>query len=326
MSCKIYVILSLFLLGITPLIKADTLPERGEDRNTIHWPLWLHTPDSLNPGRLRFFVVSGAAGYGATLVGLNYLWYKDYPRSSFHFFDDSGEWLQVDKAGHAVTPYLEAYYIMHVLKWGGLQPQKAAIYAGVTAFMLQNTIEVFDGFSAGWGASLSDVVANFTGAALMTTQELVWGEQRIRLKIMPHFQSYPPGELKERAEELYGRSLLVRFFKDYNALNTWISFNLRSFYPEGSLPPWLNVAFGYGAAGMYGGYDNIWTDKNGILHNRSDIERYRRFFFSPDIDFSRIKTRSPFVKILLEALNIIKVPLPTLEYNTQKEVKFHFIL
>ena len=318
--------LAAFLHIIPCMAQADSLPESNKMSNEIRWPGWMQSPDTLHPARLRLFVATGAAGYGATLVGLNYLWYADYPRSSFHFFDDSGEWLQVDKAGHAVTPYLEAYYIMHVLRWTGLKRKTAAIYAGLTAFMLQNTIEVFDGFSAGWGASLSDVAANFTGAALMTSQELAWGEQRIRLKIMPHFQSYPEGELRERAEDLYGKSLLVRFFKDYNSLNTWASVNLHSFDPDGGLPPWLNIAIGYGAGGMYGGYDNIWTDQNGVIHDRSDIVRYRRFFISPDIDFSRIKTRSPYLKILLEALNIIKVPLPAIEYNTRGELRLHPIM
>ncbi|MDN5329444.1 MAG: hypothetical protein PWP35_1231 [Bacteroidales bacterium] len=326
MKKKCYPALFVFLMFIPRFAQADTIPDNNNTDLSIDWPRWLQVPDSLHPGRMRLLVAGGAAAYSATLVGLNYLWYADYPRSSFHFFDDSGEWLQVDKAGHAVTPYLEAYYLMHALRWTGIERKKAAVYGGLTAFMLQNTIEVFDGFSEGWGASLSDVAANFAGAALMTSQELTWGEQRIRLKIMPHFQSYPEGELSERAQDLFGKSLLVRFFKDYNALNTWASVNLYSFNPEGSLPPWLNVAIGYGAGGMYGGYDNIWTDKNGLVHDRSDIVRYRRFFLSPDIDFSRIKTRSPYIKILLEALNIIKVPLPTIEYNTKGEFKLHPIM
>ncbi|MGB4284694.1 MAG: hypothetical protein WBJ48_08285, partial [Bacteroidales bacterium] len=82
---------------------------------------------------------------------------------------------------------------------------------------------------------------------------------------------------------------------------------------------------GYGAANMYGGYNNIWTDENGILHDRSDIERYRRYFISPDIDFSRIKTKSRFLRIFFETLNIIKVPAPTLEINSSGQIIFHLL-
>jgi hypothetical protein len=42
--------------------------------------------------------------YGA-LVGLNQLWYADYPKSDFHFINDNAEWLQMDKAGHIYSSY-----------------------------------------------------------------------------------------------------------------------------------------------------------------------------------------------------------------------------
>jgi len=284
---------------------------------------WLQPSPVLHKKRLRLFVGASALAYTGTMIGLNYLWYADFPRSGFHFFDDSGEWLQVDKMGHTVTPYLEAYYIMNILRWSGVKHQPAAIYAGITAFMLQNSIEVFDGFSAEWGASITDIAANFAGAAMMTSQELIWGEQRIRLKVMPHFVSYPEGELRDRAEQLFGSSLIVRLLKDYNSLNTWLSINPASFAPGHRILPWLNIAIGYGAGGMYGGYSNQWTDKNGIYHDRSDIVRYRRYFLSLDIDFSRIPSRSPYIRTLLDALNIIKIPAPALEYNSKGEWKLH---
>jgi hypothetical protein len=286
-------------------------------------PSWMVPSDTLNKGRFWLFTGTASAGYAATLVGLNYLWYADYPRSSFHFFDDSGEWQQIDKAGHTVTPYLEAYYIMHVLRWAGVKHKPAAVYAGITAFMLQNTIEVFDGFSAEWGASLSDVTANFVGAGLMTSQELLWGEQRIRLKILPTFQSYPAGELRQRAEQLYGSNLYTRLIKDYNSLNTWVSVNPASFNKRQKHLKWLNIAFGYGAGGMYGGYQNTWYDNDGLYHDRTDIERYRKFMLSVDVDFSKIKTRSRVLKVVFGALNIVKVPAPTLEFNTKGQVLFH---
>lgn len=286
-------------------------------------PKWLVPSDTLNKSRLWLFTGTATAGYATALVGLNYLWYADFPRSSFHFFDDSGEWQQIDKAGHTVTPYLEAFYIMNVLRWAGVKHKPAAVYAGITAFMLQNTIEVFDGFSTEWGASLSDVTANFVGAGLMTSQELLWGEQRIRLKILPYFQSYPEGELRQRAEQLYGSSLFVRLIKDYNSLNTWVSINPYSFNKSQKRLKWLNIAIGYGAGGMYGGYQNTWYDNDGHYHDRTDIERYRKFMLSVDVDFSKIKTRSRVLKVVFSALNIVKVPAPTLEFNTKGQVLFH---
>ena len=39
------------------------------------------------------------------LVGFNELWYKNYPKSNFHFVNDNSSWLQMDKFGHAATSY-----------------------------------------------------------------------------------------------------------------------------------------------------------------------------------------------------------------------------
>ncbi len=286
-------------------------------------PRWLIPSPELNKQRLACFTGIGVAGYSAALIGLNYLWYADFPRSSFHFFDDSGEWQQIDKTGHVVTPYLEAYYIMHILRWSGVKHKPAAIYAGITAFMLQNTIEVFDGFSSEWGASLSDITANFLGAALMTSQELIWGEQRMILKVQPLFQTYPEGELRDRVNQLYGSTMMLRLIKDYNSMNTWLSINPASFNKKQQRFRWLNVAIGYGAGGMYGGLKNTWVDEEGRFHDRSDIERFRRFFLSLDVDFTKIKTRSRTLKALFGVLNIVKIPAPTLEINSKGQLLFH---
>ncbi|HVE60342.1 MAG TPA: hypothetical protein VNA26_00890, partial [Chitinophagaceae bacterium] len=53
----------------------------------------------------RLYLISGIhiAGSAATMFILSKSWYKDFPKTSFHTFNDSKEWLQVDKAGHAWT-------------------------------------------------------------------------------------------------------------------------------------------------------------------------------------------------------------------------------
>jgi len=321
---KKVIILLFFIFSATGFQQLDAQNDSLPVLND--YPAWIIPSPELNKTRLALFTGTGVIAYSAALVGLNNLWYADYPKSAFHFFDDSGEWQQVDKAGHTVTPYLEAFYIMHALRWAGVKPKPAAIYAGLTAFMLQNTIEAFDGYSAEWGASASDITANFVGAAVMTSQELVWGEQRIRLKVLPHFQSYPPGELAERAEQLYGSTFSKKFLKDYNSLNTWVSINPASFNKKQQHLRWLNVAVGYGAGGMYGGYENVWFDDAGNYHDRTDIIRYRKFFLSLDVDFSKIKTRSRTLKAFLGVLNIIKFPAPAIEFNTKGEVVFHPLL
>ena len=52
---------------------------------------FLTPSDSLNLKRRNFVYVSEAVLLGGTLVGLNQIWYEDYPKSSFHFIDDNEE-------------------------------------------------------------------------------------------------------------------------------------------------------------------------------------------------------------------------------------------
>jgi len=318
-----YSLLSLFYGLIIASFTGSMFAQSTDEVVLNQHPKWLVSSDRFNKSRFTIVTGSLAVSYSAALVGLNELWYKDFPRSSFHFINDIKEWQQIDKAGHVVTPYLEARYIMQTFQWAGLDSRKAAIWGGFTAFMFQNTIEVFDGFSAEWGASGSDLAANFLGAAIMTGQELLWNEQRMSLKVMPHFFRYDDPELQQRADELYGTNYIVRFVKDYNAINVWASINTASFFPSQRRLKWLNIAVGYGAGGMFGGYSNEWIDEQGIYHDRRDVVRYRKLYLSLDVDFHRIPTRSRYLRLLFDALNIIKVPAPAIEFNTKGQVLFH---
>ena len=91
-------------------------------------------------------------------------------------------------------------------------------------------------------------------------------------------------------------------------------------------PKWLNIAVGYGAENMFGGYSNTW-DVNGVMFDafEDQFPRYKQFYISLDADLSRIDTGSPFLRTLLDILNIVKLPFSTLEINTLGEVKFHLI-
>jgi hypothetical protein len=99
---------------------------------------------------------------------------------------------------------------------------------------------------------------------------------------------------------------------------------MKSFFKQSNLPSWLNIAVGYGAEGMYGGVFNVWEDKNGIIHSRRDIPRYRQFYLSPDIDLTRIKTKSKPLKVALFVLNSFKFPAPSLELSHGK-IQGHWI-
>ena len=53
-----------------------------------------------------------------------------------------------------------------------------------------------------------------------------------------------------------------RMLKDYNGQTYWLSANLKSFFQGSNIPAWLNVAVGYGADGMFGGFENKWIDED----------------------------------------------------------------
>ncbi len=260
----------------------------------------------------------------ASFIALNKSWYANYPRSSFHFFNDNAEWNQVDKAGHLWTNYLVTRLSTEMWKWTGLPEKKAVILGGVSGVAYQSIIEIQDGFSKEWGFSWGDMAFNVAGAAAFVTQELGWKDQRIQVKLSYWPYDYPTN-LVPRRNQLFGKSTHERILKDYNSQTYWASANLSSFFQGSSIPKWLNVAVGYGADGMYGGRKNTWTDKNGAYFDRADIPRFRRFYLSPDVDLTKIKTNSGVLKVVFYVLNMVKVPAPALELNSTGKLQFHFM-
>ncbi len=289
----------------------------------------------------RRFWISAGTGFGL-YAGVSYVlwnaWYKDFPLSGFHTFNDMKEWKGMDKGGHFNAAYMQSNFTFHGALWTGMDRRKA-MWTGVgVATGIQGTIEIMDGFSKEWGFSIGDVGFNTLGAGLFAAQEMLWQEQRMLVKASstkPDYATSPifslDGDhqttLSDRANELYGSSPSEVFLKDYNALTIWASFNIKSFSKNknGSrFPAWFNLAFGIGAGNIYGGFSNEWTDENGAIFSldRETYPRYRQFFLAPDIDLSRIPTRHRWLKLVFNFFNWIKIPSPAMEVNTLGGVKF----
>lgn len=274
-----------------------------------------------NPERIRFVLAGNIIAYGGTMIALYDTWYKNYPQSSFHFFNDNKEWLQVDKVGHAYSAYTEAKASAAMWLWAGL-PRKKAIWAGgLTGLAYQSIIEILDGFSAEWGFSWGDYTANVIGSGMFISEALGWNEQRIQFKFSSWRKEYGNTILNARADAIYGKDLAQRTLKDYNAQTYWLSVNLKSFFRQTNLPPWLNIAFGYGAEGMFGALNNQWTDRNGTFQDFTGIKRYRQFYLAPDVDLTKIKTKSRFLRTSFFILNSVKFPTPSLEFSNKS---FHW--
>lgn len=281
---------------------------------------WLDPETELNNKRLKIVATTESIGYVGSMTGLYFLWYSDYPLSKFHFFNDNHGWMGIDKFGHALTSYTVGRAGMDVLDWTGMDHKKAIWYGGGLGFMFLTSVEVFDGFSDGWGASPGDLIANTFGSALLIGQEYLWQEQRIVPKL-----SYSHSVYQQYNPDVLGHGFSERLLKDYNGQTHWYSFNIHSFLNETSaFPKWLNIAFGYGANGMITGYGNP-TEINGVIIPKSLRVQYRQFYFSPDIDLSKIKTKSKFANTLLSTFAYIKFPMPALEYNEFDHIKFHWL-
>lgn len=278
------------------------------------------------PDKTRLIIATGghAALWAASFVALNKAWYADYPKSSFHFFNDKKEWNQVDKTGHAWTSYQLSRVSGEIWKWTGLSPRKSAWLGGASAFAYQSIIEILDGFSGEWGFSLGDMEANLIGSGGYIAQELLWKEQRIQLK-MSYWPYKYSNDLKNRRDQLFGSSLPERMLKDYNSQTYWVSANINSFIPQLNFPKWLNISFGYGSDIMLGGFENKWADKNGIVFDRSNLARTRRWYLSPDIDLTKIHTRSKFLRSLFFLASMIKIPAPALEFNSSRKFRLHLV-
>jgi hypothetical protein len=53
------------------------------------------------------------------------------------------------------------------------------------------------------------------------------------------------------------------------------------------------------------------------------FDRYKQILLSVDVDLTKIKTRRQGLKKVFNALNMLKIPAPTLEWNRVDGLKFH---
>ncbi|WP_417889621.1 DUF2279 domain-containing protein [Xanthomarina gelatinilytica] len=275
---------------------------------------FLKPSDTLNTSRRNAVIITEASMATLTLVGLNQLWYADYPNSKFHTLNDNNQWLQMDKLGHVFSAYQLGRLGANTLHWSGVSKQDHLIYGSTIGVAFLTVVEVFDGYSEEWGFSWGDMAANVTGAGLYIGQELLWKEQRFTLKYSFHRTDYAP-----QNPEVLGNGFSEEFLKDYNGQTYWLSLNLHAFFKESKIPSWLNVALGYGAEGMISGSN---TNDNDVVQEQNP---YRQFYLSLDVDLTRIKTNSHVLRTIFDVFNVIKVPFPALEFNDKNGIKFHGI-
>ena len=262
---------------------------------------------SINPKeknkKLNQLILYEVGTYSLGLVAMNELWYKNYPKSNFHFINDNSSWLQMDKMGHIATSYYSGVNGIKLYRWAGIDDKTAIWIGGLRGTFYNSIIEILDGFSENWGASMGDFASNSFGSFIAISQELYWKEQRILIKY-----SYSRSDLSYQNSELFGDNFFQRTFKDYNGQTYWISMNINSMFAadNSQFPDWLNLALGHSAKDM--------TSPN----NTTNDGRYRQFFLSFDIDLMRIKSKNKILSVLSNVFGYIKIPFPTVEYSNNQ--------
>jgi uncharacterized protein YfiM (DUF2279 family) len=277
-------------------------------------------PDTgIHQGRFIGVVAGTAIIYALTTYFLGKTWYTK--RVPFHSFDDNGEWLQMDKVGHATTAYAIGRGEYELFRWSGVNERASVLTGGLIALLYQTTIEVFDGRSEGWGFSKGDMTANLTGVALFMGQQYGFGEQKVSLRYGWRQSIYPAYR-----PNLLGQRVGNQMLKDYNGQQYWLSVNVASVLPVGpSFPRWLNLDLGYSASGMTGGHANPpYVDAGG---REVKFRRYRQFYLAPDITLARLPgLKGSGAQPLISAGQFFKIPAPSLEYNPVHGLRVHPLL
>jgi len=254
--------------------------------------------------KTNIFLITGGVVYGTSLLILNEMWYKGYPRGKFHFFNDNGEWYKLDKFGHAFCSYQITGGSYRAFSKSGYSKKWSLIASGITSFVVMTPIEWLDGYSIAYGASPGDVLANTVGYILFAGQELVLNKQVVGIKY-----GFKTSTYAQFRPAVLGKNLGEQMLKDYNGQTFWISLDLHGAISE-KIPPWLNLAFGYGADGMVFARPETNTE-NGF-------SSFRQYYLSFDLDLTYIKTNKKVVKALLGAISMVHVPFPALEFSQNK--------
>lgn len=238
-------------------------------------------------------------------VVLNKVWYNDFERVSFHFFDDSREWNGMDKAGHLTTAFNISERSSEFFKKSGWC--KKSPYLGASfGFLYTSTLEILDAYSRDWGFSAYDLGSNFIGAGIFLLQEKKLNHQLVRFK-----WSYSDSGLAKFSTDLLGSNTYESLLKDYNAQTYWASVGLMRL--NSRQERWICASVGYSIDGF------IRARKNDIP---STLDPRSQYYISLDIDWNKIPIRNRHLKNVLKVFNFVKIPFPALQWDKKYGVTF----
>ncbi|HTH55629.1 MAG TPA: hypothetical protein VL728_06255 [Cyclobacteriaceae bacterium] len=257
--------------------------------------------------------------YASALLWLSSTWYNTY--ISFHFFDDFLEWKYLDKMGHFFTSFyigLAAFTSFgHPADLNSAAKKRWICFAG---FVFLFPIEVLDGFSMNYGASIFDLIANLLGGVFC----FYYVSNKTVSSFHPKFSFHNTAFAILRPDML-GATFAQQVVKDYNGQTYWLSVDINSIVNKKIIPNWLMLTIGYGAEGLLGGHDNVWQNAEGKTFDYSNVARVKRFFISVDLNTGVLRNKNRLFNYLLAPFVILKFPSPAIEINAERGVIFHWI-
>lgn len=267
--------------------------------------------DSLNTTRFIGTSIGIGSVWSGSIIGLTQVWYSGVEKSPWHTFDDSKNWLQMDKAGHFYTAYKLNQLTTELYRWSGAK-KSTSLWMGIGVSVgYQTTFEMLDAYSSAWGFSWADVTANSLGSIVYSGQQLLWDEERI----IPKF-SYHPTDFAAIRPNVLGSNFSESLLKDYNGQTYWLSFSPASFLKNANIPEWACISVGYSAHAKLKGDNEHYLDAaTGISYSAQ-----REFIFSLDIDFSKLPIKKPWLKAIVKQFNYIKVPFPAIILRNGKTI------
>ena len=260
-------------------------------------------------------IILSSTALGATSLsyfGLYNLWYKKYPQTSFHFFNDLDEWNHMDKMGHVFSSYQVARKSHLFLDKKNIEHPLEKSYFYSLFFMMG--IEVLDGFSTEWGFSNYDLISNFIGTGLFYIQEKKFNTQFLKLKFSSHLSPYATCR-----PTLLGNSFPENIFKDYNGQTYWITFDFNTrIQQKFKIFKYINLALGYSIDGFTGARNN--SNLNCVECN--NLIRQSQYLLSFDLDLTEIETKNKFLKLFFNTFSIIKFPAPAVLIQNKSQFKW----
>jgi hypothetical protein len=268
-----------------------------------------------SPSKIKFYsvVIGTTLSLTSSYIYVQNAWWTNN-KKSFHF-DNGPDYKyakNIDKFGHLMGGLILAEGLHGSLKWAGLKDNDSYLYSFILGSTMHLFIEAKDGFAETYGFSIGDFVAGSIGGLI---PYLKYKSDKFR-SLNFKFSYY------QRDRYYFEQFKNADWIDDYMNHTYWVTISPEVWLPKNSKvkkiwPDFLSFAMGIGV-------DNTlnWYYKGVNLAENKGKGNYE-YYLSLDIDWREIiPQKTGGQRMLTQALNYIKIPLPTVSFGPQ--TNFHW--